>query len=517
MLLPTHYKIFITALLKIGFKLEGDSLKFNNIIFKDEDFKKISKGLFFPDLPCAYFYIDKNGIDMMIKLCSITKLAFLGKMTNTYVSSQLEESHNGYYSINHSMASNMDDTNEITRMEIIKRCCILAYKYLESHDYTFLGYLLHIIQDSYSPGHTYRVPLTEPKKNISMDYKNIITQLKTIKNIQNFKIDDKINASTVTKLVYKMLSQEKNINSIMEIVNKMSNNNENDKENVDYSEIMNLIVKLILEEITKNDEKIQIAKILLNDNTKIINDYFIIKKKLSSNIDYVLLIDKISTTNTKIFKDIIIYSKFPHNLTRLYKLVMNSMYTQINLKKMENLQNGGSDNITDKNYYIKLFLFYPKQDAGKHGIKDCYGILKTKYNESQLYKSAVNDTIEILKIMLINPVENIITTIEKLFNHLINHTYYIDEKYLQFDPKKIDEFAYDITKIDDQLKPTMQEFVTCTKENINLSTNINFGIKQTKDFINNIEKQNDLNGGNIYQYKYNKYLSKNNKLNNIII
>ena len=156
MLLTTHFKIFVEALKQNGYIYQDELLKLGDIQLNDDNIRQFSKGLFFPDLPCAYFYLDKGQLEMFIKLCSATKLVTLGKNTENTVSSQIEESHNGKFSINHSMATNDYDTNENVRLEIVRRCCIIGFKFLTTKDFAYLGYLTHVIQDSYSPGHTFR-------------------------------------------------------------------------------------------------------------------------------------------------------------------------------------------------------------------------------------------------------------------------------------------------------------------------------------------------------------------------
>jgi hypothetical protein len=82
MLLPTHFRIFVEALKKIGFVLENDVLKSPSqqkpsIELNEDAIRKFSKGIFFPDLPCAFFYLDRGELEMFIKLCTIIFKNFL--------------------------------------------------------------------------------------------------------------------------------------------------------------------------------------------------------------------------------------------------------------------------------------------------------------------------------------------------------------------------------------------------------------------------------------------------------
>ena len=172
MLLSTHYQILLLAIKNnLNFRIgKNKEIYFNDKKLLEKDIEELVKGLFYPDLPCSYFFIKDNHIEIKTRLCSVLDLTSLGKNIKKNVRSQLEESHNGRYSINHSMSDNPNKTNLEIRDIIIARCIIIFYMFLETKDYSFIGMLLHPIQDSYSPVHSYREESIT--KNIDKIYTN---------------------------------------------------------------------------------------------------------------------------------------------------------------------------------------------------------------------------------------------------------------------------------------------------------------------------------------------------------
>jgi hypothetical protein len=480
MLLTTHFQIFVEALKQNGYIYKDELLKLGDIQLNDDNIRQFSKGLFFPDLPCAYFYLDKGQLEMFIKLCSATKLVTLGKNTENTVSSQIEESHNGKFSINHSMATNDYDTNENVRLEIVRRCCIIGFKFLTTNDFTYLGYLTHIIQDSYSPGHTFRDFLDNDPPKTTYEYSELISNLKKL-NKHEFNLTSNIDAKTVNNLAYVMLGDEQNIKLIIDEIDRLLNDNKT-KEEVNYSRLFNILVKLIINTAGTEDPIIikKILKIIIDDtNKKIINSIYIKKNMFKDK----LLYDKIIINKyADIFQDGITYDRFPHNLTRLYKLVMNYLYSLYNLNKMEILKGGGS-----RYPYIKLFLYYPNQDSAVHGIKDCRGILEKDYGDKQLYNWAINDTANILTLML--SAKDVKEGVVNLYNHLMNTTYYIPPDYLKLVGKRDNPIVVDIyNKIElnqQNLNKTRKSFLLCANENIKLvAKQFNLGIKDVISIMN---------------------------------
>jgi len=480
MLLTTHFNIFVEALKQNGFVLKGNTLVLDKLVLNDENIRQFSKGLFFPDLPCAYFYLDKGQLEMFIKLCSETKLLTLGKNTENTVSSQIEESHNGKFSINHSMATNDYDTNANVRIEIVRRCCIVGYKFLTTRDFAYLGYLIHIIQDSYSPGHTFRDFIENDPTKVNYDYNSLITNLKKL-NKHEFKLTSEINAKTINNLAYVMLGDENNIKIIIDETDRLLKDNKS-KEEIDYSNLFNILITLLINTADTIDTAIikKILQIIIDSSdTDIISNIYIEKKILKKKILYQKIIDN---NYRDIFRSGVTYDKFPHNLTRLYKLVMNYLYSLYNLNKMELLKGG-----ENRYPYIKLFLFYPNQDSTVHGIKDCKGILKKDYNDKQLYNWAIHDTANILAILLFT--KDIKEGITNLYNHLMNTTYYIPQEFINLVGKRDDPVVRDMyNKIElyqMSLNKSRKSFLMCAKENISLVVKrFDLGIKDVIDIMN---------------------------------
>jgi hypothetical protein len=222
MLLTTHYQILLYSLKNNDMvKKINEKLFYNNIEINLED---LVKGIFYPDLPCSYFFIN-NNIEIKTRLCSVTNLLSLGKNITNNMRSQIEESHNGRFSINHSMSDHPDKFNLDIRDAIISKCIILLYLFLTTSDYSLLGYILHIIQDSFSPVHSYRQELTENQEKEKKTIKektiiDIIQNFKAIKIITpqiNFSI---INHLTVSDLVYHVIDDKNNVKVILDLVKK---------------------------------------------------------------------------------------------------------------------------------------------------------------------------------------------------------------------------------------------------------------------------------------------------------
>ena len=74
MLFNTHYDMLLLSIkLSNLFNLDSSKLqiKFNDNNISDKNLNKLMTGLFYPDLPCSYFYIKDKKIEIEIRLCSI--------------------------------------------------------------------------------------------------------------------------------------------------------------------------------------------------------------------------------------------------------------------------------------------------------------------------------------------------------------------------------------------------------------------------------------------------------------
>ena len=109
--------------------------KNTKITIENSNIDLLFSGLIFPDLTCGTFYIENNRIVPKLNICSISKLKLSENVNN--IDSQLFQSHNDYFAINHSMANDIKNTNIQTRNLIIERILSIAYEFLETKNSTF--------------------------------------------------------------------------------------------------------------------------------------------------------------------------------------------------------------------------------------------------------------------------------------------------------------------------------------------------------------------------------------------
>lgn len=120
-----------------------------------EEINKINHGLHYPDLMCGEKHIPNNNIQQKhFKLCKLIDMVKIVLPTDKYKSSSIYQSHRGRWAIGHSTSPTCTFTCAQVRREIIERATMLYY--LAEQDYTWLGILIHMVQDSYSPTHTLR-------------------------------------------------------------------------------------------------------------------------------------------------------------------------------------------------------------------------------------------------------------------------------------------------------------------------------------------------------------------------
>ena len=532
MLFNTHYQILLLAIKSIKFfNLKEDNIIFNsNFNISNNDINNLIKGLFYPDLPCSYFYIKENRIKMEIKLCSILKLGTLGKNLETSIKSQIEESHNGRYSINHSMAYDPKLTNRQVRDAIIARCIVMLFSFFETKDFAFLGYIIHIIQDSYSPVHSYREELTTEEVTYKQDIVNTINDIST--NINNLKFIspeitcDNINYTTISDLTYKLIDNNKS--ELLLSIRTINNNNDPTKLNI--SNFINKIIELFLSYCSNNsNSQLKILYILLGYNKNNISNSLLnvfSDEKVSFNkinpkifIKNKKIIDKtqIENNKTNILKDNIIYDNLSHTLRRIYKLITNSLYNDDIINIIFKNQIGGQEYIKKK--YIKSFLYYPHQDQKKHAIKDCGYIQIEEY--PQILLEVINDTKIILELCLtkfynINNNESIINAIIDIYNILINDIFYMSDINLDTQVSIKNNDKKDFSILDSRYLNCMKENITITNQKNDLSQI--FTDSNSKIIINLSKKIQNYININKYKYKYKIYktkyiLSQANKLN----
>ena len=523
MLFNTHYQILLLAIKSSKlFDIQKKNINFNNNLnILDNDINNLIKGLFYPDLPCSYFYIKENRIKMEIKLCSILKLGTLGKNLETSIKSQIEESHNGRYSINHSMAYDPKLTNRQVRDAIIARCIVMLFSFFETKDFAFLGYIIHIIQDSYSPVHSYREELTnqeyESKKDTVFTINDITTNINNLKFISPEFTCDNINYTTISDLTYKLIDNNKS--ELLLSIKTINNNNDPTKLNI--SNFINKIIELFLSYCSNNsDSQLKMLYILLGYNKNNIStsffNVFSDEKVLFDKINPNIFISKkkeidktkIENNKTNILKNNIIYDNLSHTLRRIYKLITNSLYNDDIINIIFKNQIGGQEYIEKK--YIKSFLYYPHQDQKKHAIKDCGYIQIEEY--PQILLEVINNTQKILELCLTNYYninnnnQSILNAIIDIYNILINDIFYMSDINLdtQISIKNNDKKNFSIFD---------SRYLNCMKENITITNQINninqiFTDSNSKTINNLSEKIQNYTNINKYKQKYKIYKTK---------
>lgn len=140
---------------------------FFNVSFKHFTKENLLKGLAYVDKPCGEYVIENNKVLFHKKtLCELTQLF---KLTSDkhFGESNIFQYHKGFFAHLHSMTTDPLNNVEKIRNKIILSIlgyCLLALydkhifdKSPELHpNITWIGMILHIIQDSYSPAHTIR-------------------------------------------------------------------------------------------------------------------------------------------------------------------------------------------------------------------------------------------------------------------------------------------------------------------------------------------------------------------------
>jgi len=173
------------------------------------------KGVEVVDLPCDTYSKNNSHIFAHPKICN--KLQLLDLFNDDKSETTLWQRHNGYFAHLHSMTTDPDNNVEKIRNKII--LAIIGYSLLALYDTNifnkdpqkkpnsvWLGMVLHIITDSYSPAHTIR----DKRVEYTVINKDII-----YKNIENIKIHENIKSISKQKLLY--ASQDLFINKLLNI------------------------------------------------------------------------------------------------------------------------------------------------------------------------------------------------------------------------------------------------------------------------------------------------------------
>lgn len=138
-------------------------LQMRQHLLKDQ-IEQIKKGLLYPDFPCGSYLFNKGRMKFKYKVCSLFRIfKDLSILPNYFASSYA--SHNGYYSVWHSMTYNPErPVFKIARdimdqiIAFLSLCFVNENSGMMRDEPTlfWLGMALHVIMDSYSPAHTLR-------------------------------------------------------------------------------------------------------------------------------------------------------------------------------------------------------------------------------------------------------------------------------------------------------------------------------------------------------------------------
>lgn len=142
------------------------AIKESNIQFTTEELQQIYKGLRYPDFPCGSYHFDNQGRRMIFKdnICTLFSVfKDLNILPNYFASAYA--SHNGYYSVWHSMTYNPErPVYKINRDIMDQIISFLSLCFVDENtgevrptpQCFWLGMALHVVMDSYSPAHTLR-------------------------------------------------------------------------------------------------------------------------------------------------------------------------------------------------------------------------------------------------------------------------------------------------------------------------------------------------------------------------
>ncbi len=451
---------------------------FTKIFVRNNDIDLLFSGLIFPDLTCGTFYIENGRIIPKLNICKLTQFKLSTNEQN--VDSQLFQSHNDYFAINHSMANDTKLTNLQTRNLIIERILSIAYEFLTTNKFDFLGYILHIIQDSWSGGHVTRVNTKSTKNTLYTKINNIVSEI-TNKTELTFVLNtDNFTYLNISNIINVILSNDDNNSVILNAV----------KNNKSVRDIINIILNILINVCKEKNISIQNINNFLDNIIKDKKINKIINKKYISK-------DKIDITSYNNNNDILnnlVYDDIPKKLLRIYKLFMNRLFTVQNIQESLKNYNKEIDNkvFTEFNFHennkpqISSFRYYVTQDHKIHILSDCKE--NYKFYETGNYKHAIIDTLNILNILLSTTTDNN-TKLILLANYLLNYTYSLFD-----DTKdKIIEISDTPSDIDKKLK-TVSTFtqIKCIAKSTNYILGNIPSSKNIKKYFEAFKKKPDL-------------------------
>lgn len=464
------------------------SYDYDSIILDVNMMISLFEGLNFPDMSCDIFHISEGIIKPELKICKLTKF----NLDDKNADSQLYESHNGFFSINHSMTYSETITNRDVLNNIIMRIIALSNYFIDTKNYKYLGYIIHIIQDSWANGHINRY--NKLKYNIDIQTINNITNLI---NDFEYKIEYDINSikliyTEFPKIIRYLLSIKENVIKLFEIIKN---------EDFTLTKILNKIFEMI----------IKIEHYTVDQINILLNDLIIVKGKKQTNFEkyinkkYIIITEKnnkiigknINITEKNIpdfFLEDIKYDSFPTKIRRVYKMTMNYLFTYQELNKIDKIKENPTINL-HKQFVPPIinFRYYLNQNHDRHMMGDCE-IFYDKLYSVNIYKYVVIDSANIINILL-NTKNTKLQKIINLYNYLINYTYHCEEKF-------IDNQIIDLeTNFKSDFK--IENVFTCKKD-IAAFIIFNYNPVNTLDYINKIINKKSV--------LYNKIFDKKDKI-----
>lgn len=179
------------------------------------------KGLIYPDLPCGKYDLDTSSNPPKIvmthkKLCN---LANLYKTLDKYFDhKEIFQSHRGIYSFLHSMSH--DPTLKVKDIVVTILENIASYAFLSLHenDIFWIGIILHMIMDSYSPAHTIRFvhkKVYHPQRQISNFSLPFFQLIDGVRDASNIHFKQKIKDALMS-MIRKTMTNKQNIKTCHE-------------------------------------------------------------------------------------------------------------------------------------------------------------------------------------------------------------------------------------------------------------------------------------------------------------
>jgi len=213
--------------------LPPDFFNFNLRKKNKQLIKDLFIGLQYPDAPCGKYKIasDNTILFKRAKLCEY--INFLKLFSSVYYGeSKIFQFHKGYFAHLHSMSTDPENTVLKIRDKIITS--IIGYALLAFYDNTlfaetremkpnffWIGIILHIITDSYSPAHTIRNNNYTKISPVEKDTE-LLERLKIHEEIKTLAKEDKLYKKHEFKYknaqlwnIYKVFKFEYNINKII--------------------------------------------------------------------------------------------------------------------------------------------------------------------------------------------------------------------------------------------------------------------------------------------------------------